>query len=119
MILQHPFHNEIRSNKRVPVHALAWLAVQRRYRYSLVHHRHMTVLARLPSRVVAMLPLLERHLLRELRQLFTLRPERRSVQRMAAPAKTRIAHMVAPGRKVRRRRGMHHGLVPLVDVEGP
>src|SRR6202795_3281674 len=37
---------------------------------------------------------------------------------MAAPAKTRIAHMVAPGREVRRRRGVHHGLVPFVDVEG-
>src|ERR1039458_3238376 len=37
---------------------------------------------------------------------------------MAAPSKTRIAHMVAPGRGVRRRRGVHHGLVPFVDVEG-
>src|ERR1700747_2025733 len=37
---------------------------------------------------------------------------------MAAPAKTRIAHMVAPGRKVRCRRGVHHGLVPFVDLEG-
>src|ERR1700739_3739612 len=37
---------------------------------------------------------------------------------MAAPAKTRIAHMVTPGRKVRGRRGVQHALVPLVDVEG-
>src|SRR5258708_4213804 len=37
---------------------------------------------------------------------------------MAAPAKTRIAHMVSSGREVRRRRGVHHGLVPFVDVEG-
>ncbi len=79
MILQHPFHNEIRSDKHVPVHALAWRAVQCRHRYSLVHHRHMAILAGLLGRVVAMLPLLERHLLGELRQLLTLRPERRSV----------------------------------------
>src|ERR1700730_7916924 len=37
---------------------------------------------------------------------------------MAAPAKTRIANMVAPGREVRRRRGGHDGLVAVVDVEG-
>src|SRR5580692_898043 len=37
---------------------------------------------------------------------------------MTAPAETRIAHMVALGREVRRRRGVHHGLVPFVDVEG-
>src|ERR1700730_1254226 len=37
---------------------------------------------------------------------------------MAAPAKTRIAHMVALGRDVCRRRGVHHGLMPFVDVEG-
>src|SRR6266851_4174072 len=78
----------------------------------------MAVLAGLLGRVAAMLPLLERHLLRELRQLLTLRTKRRSEQRMAAPAKTRITHMVAPGREVRRRRGVHHGLVPFVDVEG-
>src|SRR4029079_4540740 len=119
MILQHPFHDEIRSDKHMPVHALAWLAVQRSHRYPLLHHRHMAVLASLLSRVVAMLPLLERHLLRELRQLLTLWPERCSVQRMATPAKTCIAHMVAPGWEVRRGRGVHHGLVPFVDVEGP
>src|ERR1700681_4812397 len=79
----------------------------------------MAVLAGLLGRVVAMLPFLERHLLRELRHLLTLRPERRSVQRMAAPAKTRIAHMVAFRRDVCRRRGVHHGLVPFVDVETP
>src|ERR1700675_4556477 len=37
---------------------------------------------------------------------------------MATPAETRIAHMVAPGREVCRRRGVHHGLVPFIDVEG-
>src|SRR5216683_4474051 len=37
---------------------------------------------------------------------------------MATPAETRIAHMVAPGREVCRRRGVHHGLVPFVDLEG-
>src|SRR6202158_3811137 len=100
MILQHSFHNETRSDKHVPVHALAWLAVQRRHGYRPVHHWHMAVLAGLLGRVVAMLPLLERHLLRELRQLLTLRPKRRSVQRMAGPAKTRIAHMVALRREV-------------------
>src|ERR1700674_1476604 len=79
----------------------------------------MTVLARLLGRVFTMLPLLERHLLWELRHLLTLRPERRSDQRVAAPAKTRIAHMAAERREVRRRRGVHHGLVPFVDVKGP
>src|SRR5580704_12012562 len=74
MILQHPFHDEIRSDKHVAMHALAWRAVQRRHRDSLGHRRHMAVLAGLRGRVVAMLPLLERHLLRELRQLLTLRP---------------------------------------------
>src|SRR3977135_3506873 len=103
MILQHSLHNEIRSDKHMPAHALAWRAVQRRYRYSLVHYRHMAVLTGLLGRVVAMLPLLERHLLRELRQLLTLRPKRRSVQRMEGPAKTRLAHMVALRREVRRR----------------
>src|ERR1700681_3345715 len=79
----------------------------------------MAILAGLLCRVVAMLPLLEGHLLRELRHLLTLRPKRRSIQRMAASAKTRIAHMIAFRRDVRRRRGVHHGLVPFVDVEGP
>src|SRR5580700_3174190 len=38
---------------------------------------------------------------------------------MATTAKARIADMAAPGREVCRRRGVHHGLVPFVDVEGP
>src|ERR1700686_1323644 len=79
----------------------------------------MAVLAGLLGGGVAMLPFLEWHLLWELRELLTLRPERRCVQCMAAPAKTRIAHMVAPRWDVRRRRGVHHGLVPFVDIEGP
>src|SRR5580692_12923437 len=78
----------------------------------------MAILARLRSRVVAVLPFLERHLLRELRHLLTVGSKRRSVQSMAAPAESSIAHMVAPGREVRRRRGVHHGLVTFVDVEG-
>src|ERR1700722_6303168 len=36
---------------------------------------------------------------------------------MATPAETCIAYMVALGREVSRRRGVHHGLVPFVDFE--
>src|SRR5690349_11739691 len=79
----------------------------------------MAVLAGLLGGVVAMLPLLVGNLLGEPRQLLTLRPKRRSDQRMAAPAKTRLAYMVAPGREVRRRRRMHYRLVAFVHLEGP
>src|SRR5258706_5865285 len=79
----------------------------------------MAVLTCVRSCIVAMLPLLVWHLLREPRQLLTLRPQRGSDQRMATPAEACIAYVVAPGREVRRRRGVHDGLVPFVDVEGP
>src|ERR1700719_3071487 len=94
MILQHSFHNEIRSNEYVAVHALARWTVKRRHGHRLVYARHMTILASLLGRVVAMLPLLERHLFRELRELLTVFPERSSEQRMAAPAKTRVTNVV-------------------------
>src|SRR5580693_7435545 len=99
MILQHPFHNEIRSYKTVSVHTVAQRAVERRHSYRLLHHRHMAVLARLPGRVIAMLPLLVRNLFGKSRYLLAFRPKRRSDQRVAASAKTRIAHMVAPRRE--------------------
>jgi hypothetical protein len=38
---------------------------------------------------------------------------------MATTAKARIADVVTLEGKVRRCRGMHHGLVPFVDREGP
>ena len=66
-----------------------------------------------------MLPLLERHLLGEPRHLLALRPQRRGNQRMAAPAEPRVAHLVALRRQVGSGRGVHHRLVPFIDVEGP
>ena len=117
MILQHSFHDEIRSDKYVPVHALARRAVHRRHRYCLIHDRHMAVLAGLLGRIVAVLPLLERHLLRELRQLLTLRPKCRSVQRSGNSRRGPASRMWSPlVGEVCRRRGVHHGLVPFVDV---
>src|SRR6202035_4210755 len=101
MILQHSFHDEIRADKNVPVHTLARLAVKRRHGYWLIHTGHMAFLAGLRRRVIAVLPLLKRHLLGESRQLLAVRSERRSDQGMTAPAKTRVANVVALGREVR------------------
>src|ERR1700730_2130676 len=96
MILQHSFHNEIRSNEDVPVHTLTRLAVKRRHRYGLIHEGHMAFLTGLRRRIVAMLPLLERHLLREPCHLLAVRSKRRRDQRMAAPTQASIANVVAP-----------------------
>src|ERR1700737_4870170 len=101
------------------MHSLAWRAVQRRDGHSLIYQRHVAVLAGLLVRVVAMLPLLEGYLLRELHEMLTVRAKCRGVERMATAAETGIAHVVRLGREVRRRRGMHHGLVTFVDVERP
>src|ERR1700688_1922929 len=100
MILQHSFHNEIRSNEYVTMHALAQWAVKRGHSHRLVHAGHMTILTGLRINIVAMLPLLEWHLFRELRELLTVFPERTSEQRMAAPAKTRVTNVVGLCRNV-------------------
>src|ERR1700759_876472 len=78
----------------------------------------MTLLARLPRptlRVLAMLPLLERHLLRKPANLFPMRSQGVRIEGVATSAKSGVAHIVLFGGPVSRGRGVHQRLMSFVN----
>src|SRR5260370_13247769 len=82
----------------------------------------MTLQARLPSLplgILAMLPLLERHLLRKPAYLLSMRSQSVCIERVATPAQPRVAHMVPFGGPVGRGRGVHQRLMPFVNCKRP
>src|SRR5580704_201389 len=119
IVAENPLHEEVCPNKRVMPRALAQLSEERGDWSLFFHLGHMARLATAFAGVIAVLPLLVRHLLGQSPGGFAVLAQGSCVQRVAGSAKSRIANLRAFFRKESSGRALHYPLMARIDNERP